>query len=105
MIPGSVTQAQAGPVVLGGIPVPCAELGFADCKEVWLNFLTPLLFLCHSRLCFWQKILLILVTVPCRVSMSYLYPASPRKGLRCSRGSSKPRGPLWEESGLQQQVM
>lgn len=94
MIPGSVTQAQAGPVVLGGISAPWAELGFTvpngpDCLGVWLNFLTPLLFLCHSRLCFWQKILLILVTVPCRVSMSYLYPASPRKGLRCSRGASE----------------
>lgn len=49
MIPGSVTQAQAAPVVLGGIPAPWAEFGFTapkdpDSKGVWLNFLTPLLF-------------------------------------------------------------
>lgn len=89
MIPGSVSQSQASLKVylllssgtLGGpCPLGWAWLHCTKCPQLGGSLVqfpdACLLFLCHSCLCFWQKVLLILVTMPCRVSMSCLYPAS-----------------------------
>lgn len=108
MIPGSASQPQAslkvylplpsGSLVVGGVGCPCplCWTGLHGAKRPQLGGTlvrfpdASLLFLCHSCLCFWQKVLLILVTMPCRVSICCLDRASLHVGVL-----REPLGGVW----------